>query len=310
MKVAVTCKHLQRDVADYRDRIGTADVELVLPPIPGQQLEGDALVAAMEGVTGVIAGDDLFTADVLDRCAGLRAISKWGIGLDGIDLDAAEALSITVTNTPQMFGNEVAELALAYLLNLVRNVAFIDRSVRSGDWPNPVGRSLSALEVAVIGLGDIGSNLAKKLLGLGVTVRGFDPTPTAEAWAAENRIGPYSLGEACDGADAIIVTCPLNDSTHGMIDAETIGLLARGGWLVNVGRGPVVVGDAVLDALETGRLGGAALDVYEVEPLEDERIRSHPQILLGSHNASNTFEACHRTHDASITNLFRSLGLT
>ena len=306
-RVAITCTHLIRDIEDYRENFAEAGLELVLPEVPGQELRGDELVSAMEGISGVIAGDDHFTSDVLAQLPGLRVISKWGIGLDAIDLDDAAERGVTVTNTPGMFGNEVAEQGLAYLFALVRGIIDVDRTVRAGGWPKPVGRSLASLTVHVIGLGDIGRTLAEKLLALGLSVTGSDPSTESTTWAQPVGV---ELGDAkalATSADAVMIAAPLNPATQGMVDAEFISAMKPGSWLINIGRGPIVVGAALADAIESGHLLGAALDVFEVEPLEDDRLRQLPNLILGSHNASNTYEACHRTHAQAIQNLIDNL---
>ena len=305
--IAVTCGHLIRDIDDYRNHFADAGLEIFLPDIPGQELAGDELVAAMQGMVGVVAGDDQFTDEVMAQLPELQAISKWGIGLDGIDIPAAEARGITVTNTPGMFGNEVAEQALGYLLALVRGIVDVDREVRAGRWPKPVGRSVGSLKVLVIGLGDIGRTLTTKLLALGVTVSGADPSPDAAVFAESQGISIGEPAALASDRDAVIVTAPLNDATRAMVDANFIAGMQPGSWLINVGRGPIVVGRAVADAIESGHLAGAALDVFEAEPLADERLRQLRGLILGSHNASNTFEACHRTHEQAIANLIANL---
>jgi len=305
--VAVTCTHLIRDIEGYRQAFADAGFQLALPDIPGQELAGDDLVAAMQGIAGVIAGDDQFTDDVMGQLPELKVISKWGIGLDGIDLPAAAARGITVTNTPGMFGNEVAEQALAYLFALVRGIVDVDREVRAGGWPKPVGRSIGSLSAYVLGLGDIGRTLVTKLQALGVTVSGSDPSPDAAAFANEVGITIGEPAELARDVDVVFVTAPLNPATRGMVDADFIANMAPNSWLINVGRGPIVIGAAVADALESGHLAGAALDVFEIEPLEDDRLRNSPNLILGSHNASNTFEACHRTHEQAIANLIENL---
>jgi D-3-phosphoglycerate dehydrogenase len=206
-----------------------------------------------------------------------------------------------------MFGNEVAEQALGYLIALVRGLATVDHEVRNGGWPKPVGRSLGSLRACVLGLGNIGSTLAQKLLALGLTVSGSDPAPSAAQWCADNGVTHGELASLVSDADVLFVTCPLNDHTRGIVDHDLLEAMPTGSWLVNVGRGPVVRLDAVVAALESGRLAGAGLDVYEEEPLGEHRIRTMPNVILGSHNASNTWEACQRTHVASITNLLDNL---
>ena len=308
--VAVTCTHLIRDIDGYRQAFVDAGFDLVLPDIPGQELAGDELVAAMQGITGVIAGDDQFTSKVMAQLPDLKVISKWGIGLDGIDLPNAAERGIVVTNTPGMFGNEVAEQGLGYLFALVRGIVDVDREVRAGGWPKPVGRSVGSLTATVLGLGDIGRTLVTKLQALGVTVSGSDPSAEAAEWASANNVPTGDAAELASNVDVLMIAAPLNDATRGMVDANFIGGMRQGSWLINVGRGPIVVGSAIADAIESGHLAGAALDVFEAEPLEDERLRMLPNLILGSHNASNTFEACHRTHEQAIANLIDNLGST
>ncbi|MDW3177668.1 MAG: NAD(P)-dependent oxidoreductase [Acidimicrobiia bacterium] len=306
-RVAVTCTHLQRDIDGYRQHFADAGLELSIPPVPGQELAGAELVSAMEGIVGIVAGDDQFTDAVMAQLPDLKVISKWGIGLDGIDLPKAAERGITVTNTPGMFGNEVAEQGLAYLFALARGIVNVDREVRAGGWPKPVGRSIGSLTATVLGLGDIGRTLVTKLLALGVTVTGSDPSPAAAEWATQVGI---TLGDAATLArdvDVVMITAPLNEATRGMVDETFIAGMREGSWLINVGRGPIVVGSAVADAIDSGHLAGAALDVFEIEPLVDERLRTSPNLILGSHNASNTYEACHRTHEQAIKNLIANL---
>lgn len=309
IRVSVTCTHLIRDIDDYRSRFSDAGLELVIANVPGQELAGDELVTAMEGISGVVAGDDQFTDEVMAQLPDLKVISKWGIGLDGIDLPRAAERGITVTNTPGMFGHEVAEQGLAYLFALARGTVDVDREVRAGGWPKPVGRSIGSLRATVLGLGDIGRTLVLKLRALGVDVSGSDPSPGAAAWASENGITIGDAAELAQDVDVVMIAAPLNDATRGLVDAEFIGGMPKGSWLINVGRGPIVVGSAIADAIESGHLAGAALDVFEVEPLADERIRHLPNMILGSHNASNTYEACHRTHEQAIANLIDNLTL-
>ena len=151
MKIAITCIQLIRDLEQHRARLEGAGLSISVPAIPGQHLEDDELVAPLNGCIGVIAGDDRFTADVFDRCPDLRVISKWGIGIDGIDLPAAAARGITVTNTPGVFDDEVADVTMAYLVMLARGLHVIDRGVHAGAWPKPAGTSLAERHSALSG---------------------------------------------------------------------------------------------------------------------------------------------------------------
>ena len=310
MRLAATCKHLQRDIDQYRSLFDDRGIELVVPAIPGQELAGAELVAAMQGVDGVIAGDDKFDAHVLSELPDLKAIAKWGIGLDGIDLVAAADRDVVVTNTPGMFNDEVAEIALGYLIASVRGIVATDRAVRRGEWRNPVGRSLGDKHMVVVGVGNIGLAFCQKAIALGMRVSGVEPGAPAAAAAAAAGVAIGELDKLLMTADLLVITCPLNPATQGLINAERIALMPPGGHLINVGRGPDVLNDAVAGALASGQLAGAALDVFEEEPLPgDSSLRDFDNCILGTHNSSNTLEACHRTHRASIANLFTSLGL-
>lgn len=311
MKVAVTCLQLIRDLDQYRPGLDAAGIELVVPEIGGQHLEGDELVTALAGCAGVIAGDDRFTAAVLQRCPDLRAISKWGVGVDGIDLAAAEQLGIRVTNTPGVFDDEVADVAMAYITMLARGLHVIDRGVRAGDWPKPAGRSLRGATLGIVGLGGIGRALALRASAAGMVVVGTDPSTQAASLAAELGVTVRSFLEVLAGAEFISINCPLNESTFHLFNADAFRQLRPGAFLVNTGRGAVIATDALVDALASGRVAGAALDVMEEEPPGAESpLRRFEQVVFGSHNGSNTLQASARVHMMAIDNLATSLGVT
>ncbi len=310
MKVAITCIQLIRDIEGFRGPFDAADVELVIPAIPGQHLEGDALVEVLDGCAGVVAGDDRFTAAVLDRCPDLRAISKWGIGVDGIDQQAASERAITVTNTPGMFDGEVADVSMAYITSLARGLHHIDRGVRAGDWPKPAGRSLGGATLGIVGLGGIGRALATRAAAAEMIVSGSDPSEDSQTLAGGLGVTIRSFEELLGTCEFISVNCPLNESTHHLFDDGAFALMRDRSWLVNTGRGAVVDTAALVGALESGKVAGAALDVMEEEPPGDTSpLRRFDQVIFGSHNASNTMEASARVHVKAIDNLVRALGI-
>jgi D-3-phosphoglycerate dehydrogenase len=311
VKIAVTCIQLIRDLDDHRGRLEQFGFEVTAPEIPGQHLEGDALVAAVAGCSGVIAGDDCFSADVLDRCPELRTISKWGSGVDGIDGRAAAARGITVTNTPGMFDDEVADVAMAYVTTLARGLHLIDRGVHAGAWPKPAGRSLRGATLGIIGLGGIGRALAARATVAGMKVLGSDPSAAAVHLAEAAGVDVRSLDEVLAASDFVSVNCPLNEGTFHLLDEAAFTRMRPGVYLVNTGRGAVIDTTALVAALESGRVAGAALDVLEAEPPPSgDPLLALPQVVLGSHNASNTIEASRRVHVQSIENLIRSLGVS
>jgi D-3-phosphoglycerate dehydrogenase len=258
----------------------------------------------------VIAGDDRFTADVLDRSPTLRAISKWGVGIDGIDLAAAAERGVKVTNTPGMFNDEVADVAMAYVTMLARGLHVVDRGVHAGAWPKPAGRSLRGRTLGIIGLGGIGRAVAVRGAAAGMNVLGVDPSPDAVAAALELGVGIRTLDDLLPLSEFLVVSCPLVETTHYLLGERAIGLLPAGAALVNVGRGAVVSTAAVVDALRSGHLSGVALDVMEDEPpAPDSPLRGRDDVIFGSHNGSNTLDASRRVHPQAIANLAASLAI-
>ena len=309
MKIGITCIQLIRDIEHWRPAMEAAGFEVVVPEISGQHLEGDALVAALDGCVGVVAGDDKFTADVIDRLE-LKAISKWGIGVDGIDRAHAAAKGIPVTNTPGAFDEEVADVAYGYIVMLLRQLHVIHEGVRDGGWPKPPGHSLGGLRLGVIGLGGIGRAVVRRGVVAQMDVVGSDPMPESRAAAETDGCTIMEIDELMATSHVVSVNAPLNDSTRHLVNAERLQSMPAGGYLVNTGRGEVVDTAALAAVLGSGHLAGAAVDVLEEEPPSpDNPIRGIDTVIFGSHNASNTLEASARVHKRSIANLARELGV-
>jgi D-3-phosphoglycerate dehydrogenase len=311
MKIAITCIQLIRDLDQHRARLEASGISVSVPVIAGQHLEGDELVAALDGCVGVIAGDDRFTADVFDRCPDLRVISKWGIGVDGIDRVAASARGIAVTNTPGVFDDEVADVAMAYLVMLARGLHLIDRGVHAGSWPKPAGTSLRGATLGIVGLGGIGRAVAVRARAAGMIPLGVDPAPESAAAASALGVSVVPFAGLLAAADFVSINCPLNAATFHLFDSDAFACMKPGAFLVNTGRGAVVSTDALVGALSSGKLGGAALDVIEEEPpAAGSPLLGREDVILGSHNASNTLQASARVHVLAIDNLLRAIGVT
>ncbi len=309
MKVAVTCRQLIRDLDDVRGAMEAAGFDLRVPDIPGQHLEGDALVEALQGCVGVVAGDDRFTAAAIARLPALRAISKWGVGVDGIDRGAAAARGIVVSNTPAVFDDEVADVAMAYTIMLLRRLHVIHGGVRRGEWPQPAGRSARGRRMGIIGLGGIGRALAARARVAGMDVVGTDPAPASRAAAEAAAATCVSLDELLSTSDVVSLHCPLTRETRYLLDGGRLAAMKPGACVVNTGRGALIDTPALAAALRSGHLAGAALDVLEEEPpAPSNPLIALDNVILGSHNASNTLEASARTHRRAITNLARALG--
>lgn len=253
---------------------------------------------------GWIIGDDPATRAVFTagKAGRLRAAVKWGIGVDNVDFDACKDLGIPITNTPNMFGGEVADVAMGYVIALARETFQIDAGVRSGGWPKPRGMSLAGKTMALIGYGNIGKSVARRALAADMKVIAYDPTAHDESSlaAVQRAEWPGRLGEA----DFIVITAALTPSSHHMLDARTLAAVKPNVRVVNVGRGPIIHEASLVDALKSGSVYSAALDVFETEPLPmDSYLRAHPRCVFGSHNSSNTADAVARTSTIAIEKL-------
>lgn len=270
-----------------------------------QTLSEDELKTILPKHDGWIIGDDPATREVFTagKSGLLKAAVKWGVGVDNVDFDACKDLDIPIANTPNMFGKEVADLALGYLIALARETFQIDKGIRKGDWPKPQGISLAGKTVALVGFGDIGKNTAKRLLAADMNVIAYDPfiiKPTKEWSAVEIEPWPNRIEEA----DFIVLTCALTPTTYHIINEDVLIETKNGIRIVNVARGTLINEEALINSLKTGKVYSAALDVFEKEPLpKNSYLRDHPRCILGSHNASNTFDAVERTSQIAIEKL-------
>ena len=254
--------------------------------------------------SGWIAGDDEITASVLDHMSpNLKVISKWGTGLDSINIEYAKTKGISVKNSPGAFAEAVGEMAVAYLLALSREVIKTDREVRDGNWPKVQMKTLSEMKVGIVGLGAIGESAARYISALGGTIHYFDPFVVSEEFERLDDIGLLF-----NASDAVVITTSLTKETRGLVNKDVISKAGSGVLLVNVSRGPVIVEDDLVWGLETGLILSAALDVFEKEPVpKDSRLITFKNVIFGSHNANNTAKAVEFVHANTIDQLHSSL---
>ncbi len=301
MKILVSCPPMLGMLEEFIEPAAARGLELV--PANTIQLMTEAeLIETVPAFDGWIIGDDPATRAVFSagRAGALKAAVKWGIGIDNVDYAACEDLGIPISNTPNMFGGEVADMAIGYVLALARQTVYIDREIRTNHaWPKPAGMSLSGKTVGVIGFGDIGFNTVKRLQGFDVKVTVYDPEVEGNKGLkfVRQKEWPEGLGEL----DFLIITCSLNAENRHMLNQQTLGMLKFGLKIINVARGPLIDESALIAALQSGQVSAAALDVFEVEPLpQDSALRGMPQCIFGSHNGSNTVEGVRRASLAAL----------
>jgi D-3-phosphoglycerate dehydrogenase len=263
------------EVVDRRDLDATSDEE--------------ALIAGLAGVWGVIAGSETYTARVLSALPDLRIVARCGVGFDAVDLEAATAHGIAVTTTPDANSEGVADLALALMLACLRRIVPTDRGARGGAWRRAVlSGDLAGATVGIVGLGRVGRRVALRLRGFDCRLLAFEPFPDLD-FCREHGVELVELDALLREADVVTVHVPLTDGTRRLLGARELELLKPSAVVVNTSRGTVFDEAALVEALASGRIAGAGLDVYEREPLA----AGHPltaldNVVLSTHSASFT----------------------
>ena len=285
-------------------------LQVIIPPVT-ERLEEDDLLAYAGRFDAAICGDDRFTARVLEASAPrLKVISKWGTGVDSIDRAAAARLGIQVRNTPNAFTDPVADTVLGYILAFARGLVALDRDMKAGAWAKRPGYALNERTLGVIGVGNIGRAVLRRARAFGMRLLGNDIRPIEPDFVAQVGVTMLPLEDLLAQADFISLNCDLNPTSYHLINAQTLALVKPGAVLINTARGPIVDEPALIRALEEGRLAGAALDVFEHEPLPaDSPLRRMPQVLLAPHNANASPRAWERVHWNTLRNLLDGLGL-
>jgi D-3-phosphoglycerate dehydrogenase / 2-oxoglutarate reductase len=303
-KVAITCRQMQNDLYRHRHRLESAGYELVVPTLHGQRFETDDLTSLAAGCVGLIAGDDDLGRRSLEAMPALKVLIRWGIGTDSVDFDAAKDRGIVVRNTPGVFGEEVADSAFGYILNLARGHHVIDAAVRRGEWPKIEGLSLNDEVLGVVGAGSIGSAVIRRGIGFGMQVKVYDPFLTEPLPAGVEQV---ELAELLTASRFVVLTAPATAETRGMIDATTLAQMRPEAYLVNVARGDLVVEGDLVAALRAGDLAGAGLDVFQVEPLPEDSPLRELNVVLGSHNGSNARQGVERASQRAVDILLEEL---
>ena len=288
-----------------------------------QTLSEKELCKLLPNFDGWIIGDDPATRKVFESGSKgkLKAVVKWGVGVDNVDFQACKDLNIPVTNIPGVFGEEVSDVALGMLLNLTRRLHDIDSATKKGNWIKPCGTSLTNKKVCLVGFGDIGRCTARKLLAFNLNV--FVSDPGFEKVNGKiickynsdlkfddnlNNVKICNLDEALENADYLIVTCSLNKNTHNLINKENILKTKKGVIIINVARGSIVKEQNVVELLEEGYINSVGFDVFENEPLnKDSKLRNFKQNFYGSHNGSNTLEGVIKTSERALKYMFEFL---
>lgn len=309
--VLVSAPYMIPVIDQFRPLLERYGIELIIAPV-SERLNEEELLALAGKFDGALCGDDQYTARVLEACAPrLKVISKWGTGIDSIDQQAAARLGIMIGRTPNAFTLPVADTVFGYMLAFVRRQPWMDRAMKQGIWDKIPGRSLSECTLGVIGVGNIGKAVIRRARAFGMHILGNDIVEIAPDFIRENEFQMTSLEDLLHRADFVSLNCDLNPTSYHLMNQRTLAWMKPTAVLINTARGPVVDEPALVQALQNGVIAGAALDVFEKEPLPlDSPLRQMDNVMLAPHNANSSPAAWERVHRNTIRNLLIGLGFT
>ncbi|MBF0228013.1 MAG: phosphoglycerate dehydrogenase [Desulfamplus sp.] len=305
-------------------RLKNSGFEVVFNPY-GRKLTEDEVLSLIKthNPVGMVAGVEPLTSNVLRKASGLKVISRCGIGLDSVDIEAAASMGIVVTNTPDAPTIPVAELTMGLILSLLRQIHNADSSIREGKWYRPTGGLLFGKTVGIIGCGRIGSYLAGLLSSFKCKILGYDAYKHNDSSNACNRLDPdlsnlhyksslcyqpSELPQLLLESDIITLHIPYTSENHHFINNDRIKLMKKGAYLINASRGGLVDEEALYQNLKSGHLSGAAIDSFEKEPYLGN-LKYLENVLLTSHIGSYALEGRIIMENQSVDNLLKILDI-
>jgi D-3-phosphoglycerate dehydrogenase len=253
-------------------------------------------------VDGIIIGIDDLNAQIIKQARNLRVISKYGVGINNIDIKAATNREIVVTYTPTANIDAVADLAFALMLALARRIPEADRETKAGNWKKFIGSSVWRKKLGVIGLGKIGRQVVKRARGFEMEILCYDIIQD-EKFARQFGVRYVDLGTLLKESDYITIHTPLNDATRDMIGYKELEMINENAFLINTSRGGIIDEKALYAALKNNKIKGAALDAYEKEPPENSPLVELENIIMTSHNGAYTKEAINNMGIQAAQNL-------
>jgi len=308
--VLITAPYMIPVVERFKPVFDKYGIELTIPNVHERMEEADLLKYAGE-FDGAICGDDRYSARVIEACAPrLKVISKWGTGIDSIDAEACSHYQIKIGRTLNAFTQPVADTVLGYMLAFARRQPWMDKEMKAGKWEKMPGMALSECTLGVIGVGNIGKAVLRRAQAFGMKIFGNDIVEIDQTFINETGVEMTDLRFLLSNADFVSINCDLNPTSHHLMNADTFALMKPNAVLINSARGPIVAEEALIEALQAKRIAGAALDVFEHEPLPlDSPLLKMDNVLLAPHNSNSSPAAWEKVHWNTIKNLLDGLGL-
>lgn len=274
----------------------------------GRAYSRDDLIQKIRDADAVLLGTETFDREVIDAAKRLKVISRYGVGVDNVDVLYAKEKGIQVCTAAGANATAVADMALAMMLAVSRKLTALDAQVRQGDWTEPVGIELGGKILGIVGFGNIGAQVASRARGFGMEMIAYDAYPNRKL-AEETGVHMVdSLEALLKAADYVTLHVPHIQSTHHMIGRQQLSMMKDGAVLINTARGGVVDEAALAEALKAGKLYGAGLDVFEQEPLPlDSALLECPNVVLAPHTSADTVESARKVSLAAANNIIKNL---
>jgi D-3-phosphoglycerate dehydrogenase / 2-oxoglutarate reductase len=308
-KVLISAPYLQPFIERFRPFFEANEIEIVVPVV-NERLEEDELIKYAHDVDGIIAGDDRVTKKVLDNTPKLKVISKWGTGIDSLNKPLCETYGVVIRNTPNAFTIPVSDTVLGYILNFSRNLSLMTEAMREGEWKKIPGKALHECSLGVIGVGNVGESVLRKAKAFGMPLYATDIKKIPSDLVVELGINEVTLDELLRVSDYISVNCDLNETSFHLINETTLKKMKTTTIVINTARGPIIDEKALVKALENNKIGGAALDVFEEEPLPlSSPLLKMKNVMMAPHNSNSSPFAWEFIHVNTINNLMDSLGI-
>jgi len=306
-KVLVSAPYLQSSIDRFKNILVNNNIEIILVSVK-EHLSENELLPIIENIDGVICGDDYFTEEVIKRAKKLRVISKWGTGIDTIDQDACKKYGIKLYNTPNAFTEPVSDTVIGFILCYARNIILSDQEIKKGKWNKVLGFALHEKILGIIGVGNIGKAVVKKAKNFGIKILGNDIKQIPEEFISETGIIMVEKGILYKNSDIISINCDLNETSYHLINMNSFNLMKKKPFIINTARGSIINEKDLILALENGLIAGAALDVFENEPIEKNNpLLKFKNVILSPHNSNSSMIAWEKVHKTTISNLIKGL---
>ena len=309
-KVLVTAPPILPNVEGCRATCLKAGISLLTPDMQVvESLNQEELIRNLQDIDAILCGDDELNFKALKSANKLKVISKWGTGIDSIDTDSAKKLDIKVFRVKDIFGPPLSDTVLSYMLLFSRRILEKDSVVRERKWQKVPSFTLAERTLGIIGLGHAGKELARKAYALGMKVF-FTDIVDINLEGYEKEYINTDLKKLLSSSDFVSLHCDLNKTSHHLINKEQFELMKKDSIIINTARGSIINEEELINALDKNIIGGAALDVFETEPLPDNsKLRNFENVFLSPHNSNASPETFKKVDIEAIKNIFKGLGL-